>query len=242
MNCKKAAQLIPLFVEADLDAAEMQQVTKHLDACNSCRSLAVEFQASQSWLHTAALPAFEEAVFATVRSAVQNEIARPTIADWLTPIWHWKLAFAVSAVLLLWASSFVFWARFRAVPVMSKSQGQITAAATCCSTGSVSDLNLNNSKHVSAPGSGRLRSPCRNRVPAKRVADRHEMPLAMPPASSLEPATPPPVMAFAEPQPETATSESEMLRMEFQTADPNIRIIWLTPKEPTRTNPAADTK
>ena len=30
--------------------------------------------------------------------------------------------------------------------------------------------------------------------------------------------------------PEKSTPEPEMLRMEFQTADPNIRIIWLTPK------------
>jgi hypothetical protein len=48
------------------------------------------------------------------------------------------------------------------------------------------------------------------------------------------------------PQAENASgkkdAEPEILRMEFQTADPNIRIIWLTPKEPARTNPATDTK
>ena len=36
MNCKKITQLIPLFVEADLEAAEMQCVTAHLESCDLC--------------------------------------------------------------------------------------------------------------------------------------------------------------------------------------------------------------
>ena len=48
--------------------------------------------------------------------------------------------------------------------------------------------------------------------------------------------TAPEVMAMAEPanvpEPPPAANvvEPEMLRIEMQTADPNIRIIWLTPK------------
>jgi hypothetical protein len=124
--------------------------------------------------------------------------------------------------------------------------GEQSAAHTCCGMGGVSDRHLR--QRVPEQSAGRSRSPYRNRIrvasPAKKVTRTvPETPFdKVNPSHSVEAATVPSSLAIAGPPPEDATfaPEPEMLRMEFQTADPNIKIIWLTPKEPTRTNPAAD--
>ncbi len=246
MNCRKATQQIPLFVEADLNAAEMQQVTLHIETCTACRGIVAEFQASQSSLRATTAPAFDEAMLAEMRGAVQREIvrlpARLPVLEWLLPRGNWKLACV--AVVMLCVSGFVFYSQFKtkSESVVSALRDQLSADA-CCGTGSVRDLNLRAPIHDRS--AGRARSPYRNQVapPAKQVASvlrEKQPPSEVKPDNSVETATASPVLAFVQSQPEETLSapEPEMLRMEIQTADPNIKIIWLTPKEPARTNSA----
>jgi Putative zinc-finger len=233
MNCQTTEPLIPLFIEADLDATEMQQVTAHVEACAACHALTTEFRASQSSLHALAVPEFDEATMHAMRAAVQYEIARPTMADWLASRWHWKLAWAAAACLLLGA--FVWQRQFLTPenkPVVAQGQPPDTPAPA---------------KDSAAPGTvrrgGASYRPTRkpSPQPGQRAATRGTVPAP----SEAEPVTAAPAATLAltaSPETPTPAAEPEMLRMEFQTADPNIRIIWLTPKEPARTNPAADTK
>ncbi len=231
MNCRKAEQLIPLFVEADLDAAEMLQVTEHLAICDACRSLVTEYQASQLSLHAAALPTFDEAMLAEMRCAVQREIACPSNTDWLQQFWNWKPAFAVVVVLLALSSLLFF--KMKQAPVVSITREQAPPVAACCGTESVRELPVGQAHVVGK--SGRARSPYRNRVVPIAAAKPAEAQVALP-----ETATVAPSIEFIQQQAENAAfvPEPEMLRMEIQTADPNIKIIWLTPKEPARTNTA----
>ncbi len=246
MNCRKAEQLIPLFVEADLDVAQMRQVTKHLETCALCRGLVAEFQASQSSLRTTTAPAFDEAMLVEMCRAVNGEIVRMPaplpVIEWLLPRGHWKLAGV--AVVMLCVSGFVFYSQFKtkSESVVSALRDQLSADA-CCGTRSVRDLNFRAPVHDRS--AGRLRSPYRNQVapPAKQVASvlrEKQPPSEVKPENSVETATASLFLAFAQSQPEETPSapEPEMLRMEIQTADPNIKIIWLTPKEPARTNTA----
>lgn len=225
MNCKQAKPLIPLFVEADLNADEMQQVTNHVTTCAACSELAADFRASQLSLHALAAPEFDEALLAAMRTAVQREIARPTFADWLTARWPWKLAYVTAAVCLLFG--IVVWHRQPTAPNERRSVAQHekhedkTAAPLATNT---------EAKRVGILRAAASHRPARQSSPTPKVRVSEPLP------TTIETAT-----AFPA---ETATTptEPEMLRMEFQTADPNIRIIWFTPKEPERTNPATDTK
>ncbi len=236
MNCQKTEQLIPLFVEADLDAVAMQQVTTHLEACDSCRHLAAEFQASQASLRALALPRFDEAVFAPMRTAVQHEIAHPTNMSWLALRWPRKLVWATAAACLA-LGGFAFYRQLLSVPetkqVAVREDRQDSAPSSAHASRAIETVP----RAVASQRPTRKPSP----HPTALITARGTVPAP----STAEPvtATPSPALAVtASSGAATPAAEPEMLRMEIHTADPNIKIIWLTPKEPTRTSSAADTK
>lgn len=273
MNCKKAEQLIPLFIEADLDAAEMQKVRHHLETCAACQTTVAEFEASQSLLRSVAMPAFDEAMLVEMRSAVMQRVAQPATRsasfDWLQPIWNWKFAFAAAAVILV-----VFGVAIRqrgGKPIDNPVASEANAAR--------SDLAVvRKSPDITTPPAAQPFQPRMGRKHKAqggvRVSERHpensaikqlsperativdnQIAIAIAPSGAGKNAailpgigTPgfmlPPARQAENAilPPDKNTNEPEMLKMEFQTADPNIRIIWLTPKEPARTTPAEDSK
>lgn len=287
MNCEKAEQLIPLFVEADLDAAEMQQVSHHLETCPACRDLAAEFQASQASLHTAASPVFDEAVFAEMRTAVQHAVVRtatrPALAELLNPIWNWKFGFAAAAALLLLISGVVMRSQVdvgKKNQVVSKEQQQSDDSKLAETLPNAEVKNQWERPAFNQPRMGRRHkaqgevsvsernagtSVGKHLSPERAIdTDRQIVATSAVPAGandSLPVISGVDALGFILPltspvndgllaqgqenstKPAT-TSEPEMLRMEIQTADPNIKIIWLTPKEPAtaHNNPAADTR
>ena len=266
MNCRKAEQLIPLFVEIDLDAAEMQQVTAHVETCHSCRALIAEFQASQASLHAVALPAFDEAMLTEMRSTVMQRVAppamRPPFVEWLQPIWSWKWTFVAATAVLVLASSFVMSRRRTETnPGQIGTTAKGAALSTATQAQSETTQKASHTHPVFQPRTGRKnkaqgevsvseRNPGNNvrRQPRPERATDVDHQIAasasseagndvaillrvdtldftLPPAPQAETGVLP-----ALPNLEKSASEPEMLRMEFQTADPNIRIIWLTPK------------
>src|SRR5690349_16318803 len=93
MNCRRIEELIPLYVEGDLDQPSAAQVRTHLQACAACQARVAEYEASQAWLRADDLPDFDEAFVDSVRLGVMNELAAhkdaPPFVDrlkmWLTP-------------------------------------------------------------------------------------------------------------------------------------------------------------
>ncbi len=239
MNCREAEQLIPFFVEADLDAAAMQQVTKHVELCDSCRALVAEFQASQLSLRAMALPAFDEAMLATMRTAVRCEMAqmnsRPSIADWLSPLWNWKVGFAAAAVILL-ASGILLSRRdagTKNVQVANKTSDSASSVLNVLPKEATQKTPI--AQNIFQPRMGR-KNKAQGGV---SVSERNPENSA---TNSPSPARATGVEAPLQPEDATAVAaaqetEPEMLRIELQTADPNIRIIWLMPQETGRTNP-----
>jgi hypothetical protein len=261
MNCRKAEQLIPLFVETDLDAAEMQQVTAHVETCPSCRGLVAEFQASQTFLRAVALPAFDEAMLTEMRSVVMQSVGqpatRPAFVEWLQPIWTWKFAVAAAVILLV---AGVAISRYGAKTIDNQVAGKPKEAKSAsAAVGEKIEAKLPPAAQQPQPRMGRKKIPqggvsASERNPGNdatkqpspvRATDVDNQIAAAPIAPSAniiraDSFTLPPANVTT--NVEKSAPEPEMLRMEFQTADPNIRIIWLTPKEPTRTTPATDTK
>ena len=237
MNCQKAEQLIPLFVEADLDAAEMQQVTNHLETCTACSEIVAVFQGSQASLHALAAPDFDEAVLAAMRNAVQREIARPTNADWPAARWSWKLGWAIAAACLLLGGVVLYWQVSPTPenkPVVAQENHQVPMPA----------VQAKRSATIgTVPRAVARQRPTRKPQPSSLATARGTVPLAAPLIAEPVTASPAPALALtASPEIATPAPEPEMLRMEFHTADPNIKIIWLTPKEPTRAIPAPFTE
>lgn len=263
MNCKKAKPLIPFFVEADLDAAEMEQVTTHLATCDLCREIVAEFQASQSLLHATALPEFDEAMLAEMRSAVLQNVAQEakplTVVEWLQPIWGWKLAFVAAGVLLLVTGVVISQRsvenRNHLMAGLAKDAPPMSPALTAANQeseknsrsatpqprtgrknkaqGAVSVSERNPGNKTPTPSSPERATDVDAQIIAAAIAPSgaNDSSANIPRVDTLGFTLPPaPQAEIATSSLEKSAPEPEMLRMEFQTADPNIRIIWLTPK------------
>ncbi len=256
MNCKKFTQLIPLFVEADLETAERQCVTAHLASCDLCSDAVKEFQASQSLLHTFTAPKFDEDIFVQMRSSVLNKIASPQISNVSHPFWNWKTAFAASLATIILLSGIAINRHSSNENYIAQASNLGEAKANNFSSSSSKNManNSSNLKQIPKPRSGRnliaqgeasvsKRNPgnvIENHPSPERATD--EQMIAASIAHSDQAANILPqaenTTAMTIPNSEKSIAEPEMLRMEIQTADPNIKIIWLMPQ----TNAQADRK
>jgi hypothetical protein len=269
MNCREAEQLIPLFVEADLDAAEMQQVSAHIESCAACCDLAAEFQASQSSLRAIAMPAFDERMLTAMRSAVMQQVSQeatpPAFVEWLQPLWSWRWAFVVATAMLVLVSNFVMSRRSTdtnpvqigattkdaTLPAVAETQTMQQPSPTSpvfqpqIGRKKIAQGGVRESKRNSGSKARKQPSPEKAIDVNNQIATASIAPSGTGNDAAILPRIDTPNVSSAEnalQSPSKNTPEPEMLRMEFQTADPNIRIIWLTPKEPAQTNPATDTK
>ncbi|MGH9843590.1 MAG: anti-sigma factor family protein [Blastocatellia bacterium] len=210
MQCTLAEKLIPLFVSNDLPDDQMKTLCAHLDCCATCRQLAAEFSESQNWLRIFAAPAFDEAIFDDLRAGLAREMAgnepRPR---WFAPRWNPRFAFAAAMAAILLTAAFGIYV-FRHQPSLEDK------------------LTIHPEK---APQKNDLpRRPVRYGE-RKRPVARQDNLSARSRSLTLPILQQPPVSQ--EPRDVAATDTTknqEMLRIEMQTADPNIRIIWFAPK------------
>jgi len=234
MNCRRIAELIPLYVEADLAERELGRVRSHLQTCAACRAQAAEYEASQAWLRASASPDFDEAFVDTVRLGVMRELAAsaagPSLFErlqmWLAPR---RLAAATVALIVVFVTLafFILQSRSRlnhqdnematdapAPTVEKKPEDMEPAPGAKPETARQSRRRTprhvaplfayhsrRNIRHVSRPQDDVLAQQLLNARPAVLSNNRY------------------------------ATENDDMLRIDFQTADPNIRIIWFAPKQ-----------
>jgi hypothetical protein len=235
MNCTHSERLIPLYVGGDLKAQQIAGVREHLETCGNCRKLAAEFEESQSWLCYLQAPEFEDLFFDNLHAAVRKEIARikssPPILDLLAPVWNWRSVIATSSTLALLTAGFL---------IYLNRQKSLDKPLTISRPESVESQN-----HEETANAGKVQQVGRRRLKANHRSRRASIPPADKRESNL------PVVALnthyersglmlpsnselATKKDITEDPEREMTRIEIQTADPNIRIIWIAPKNPTR--------
>jgi predicted anti-sigma-YlaC factor YlaD len=234
-NCKRMIRAMSLYVAGDLVGRAEREATAHIAECQTCRQLAAQFSESSSLLTQAcALPEFETDFYARIRSTVLGQIA----------VYATSLAAVIVAAVALQF--------FRGVPHQTSPgpgvKAQLIGLATQGDTksspassprplsASRSDSQTGRSRQALAAMQSRSRSPQiqAGRNPAALEASarsiRKEIAPAIPyvdPVSVNLPGQP--ALSPARP---TSLAEAEVSRIEIQTADPNIRIIWLTRREP----------
>jgi hypothetical protein len=236
LNCKRTARMISLYVAGDLVGAPEREVAAHLAACEACCRLAEGFSESSSLLTQAwAPPEFGAEFYSGIRQAVLGEIANDQILSkpsLFRPRWLYATAFAaiviVSGVML---QHFV--GARRVVPQDLARAPQVTVQPTSGSTEVPSPR-----KNHELPG--KLSAPS-NKVLAVanprgsyRQFEGMRRPFALVAAQAardgrvqIEPAMP----SSTRVGPIAVEASSQISRIEIQTADPNIRIIWLSPRE-----------
>lgn len=246
MNCTKVEKLLPLYVEGDLSNRDGGAVRAHLSSCDACRALTEEFQASQERIYNFAAPDFGTEFYEGLRGAVMAEITarplkRPSLFERLLPLSLARPAMAVSFALLILLGALTF-AAYRALLKQEGGQAsvaiergmgefnleQVTAALERAERGGLVESSAGTSQPVVSPVTVARQKPVRDyrretRRAGGAAAGKDE-------ASLMAAATAPQSNSGREPVTGSATPTQAIARMEIQTSDPNIRIIWLAPK------------
>jgi cytoskeletal protein RodZ len=247
MQCAHTEKLIPLYVGQDLPADEAEAIRRHLETCGHCRNLATEFEDSRVWLSAFSAPEFDEATLEGMRDAVLSEIGRieqrKGWSQWFIPGWNLRFAAAVAVAVLI--AIFAFYDR-RGEPsqtfpaqekIANKDQNKRQQGTGDPNSDNVA-VNPSPLPFQPAPQKHR-RERIEKRRPVELPAQRNETVAFVPAPINIEPAVEPPAGAPGTNSDVAVTRE--MTRIEFQTADPNIRIIWLTPKDSNTSNTKPNT-
>jgi hypothetical protein len=221
MNCTHTTELLPLYVADDLPPAKAEIVRDHLRECSECRMLAEEFSESREWLQSAAVADladnFYEDLRADVWGRIDAEKARlPFWAIWsnLFPRLNWWPVLATAAALLLFALGLFTLRR------ETGSIGVPTPPAPVVEVQPTPELLRNTGGETVAKET--IKAP-----KIKSIRPKERLPLIRIPV----PVVPLRVPELAQIEKPAIEQNPEMIRIEIQTADPNIRIIWLAPKE-----------
>lgn len=241
MNCKQVEKLLPLFTATDLDANQNVTVANHLANCAVCQVKAEEFSASQKWLQNLTMPEFSATQFSQIRAQVFAAM-ETTEAQKISPFcFGWQMGFGLAAsVLLIVTGITMFMAHQSHLKIVEVAQDSfvlrtppspVTIARgtvpRAVATGSTSRTNRTNlAKRIGARAASSPIKPeaivTANELQVDSAALADKLPALQSTTDQLQPEAP------------------EMLRIEMQTADPNIKIIWLTPKDTIAANTKVD--
>ena len=229
MNCRRIQELIPLHIEGDLKTGQDGSVLSHLEQCAECARVASEYRASQEWLKSYAPPDLEEEFFDGLRADVLREIEASTPRQSLlyrfglhrfgprfalNPA-SFALASAVAVGLFFGLALYAYSNMGRGlsndeIPLYLRGEG---------GSAQVPELDTR------APSDIAWKIPSRSQVVKARGngARRRAHVVAGTRPGVIESREPVATAAIG------AESPRNVLRIELQTADPNIRIIWFAP-------------
>lgn len=233
MNCRRIEELIPLYVEGDLGEHGVSDVRSHIESCEACRGLVSEYEASQAWLRAAESPDFDEAFVDTIRAGVMRELgareAAPPFAErlrqWLAPR---RLVAATAALLLIFAAILLFVLASRSRVSQPEEQKAGIQPAPAVENKQESPNPTPDVRHATNLSERRT---LHRRMTLLVRHTSHVAGRAVKPQEHLIAQRPPDtVPAAPKLNGSDASKSADMLRIEIQTADPNIRIIWFAPK------------
>ncbi|MCI0659640.1 MAG: zf-HC2 domain-containing protein [Acidobacteria bacterium] len=240
MNCTQIERLIPLYIGGDLPAVDETAVHNHLASCEQCAGIAGEFKESRDWLRGFTPPQFDQPVLDDLRDQVMTKIARvqtrPSLLDLLLPAWKIRIVLAGStALILLIAGLLVFLNSQRLTeqhPITGKGptpdpedkQKQHPSDITKTEPNPQKRGQKSKANHHSprGPATTETKLPILNISNIEEYLDIWRREITFPFHSDI--ARIPDI---------NENEDREMLKIEIQTADPNIRIIWFIPVENT---------
>lgn len=239
MNCNQVESLLPLYAGHDLDARTAGRISMHLQSCAACTDAAAEYRDTRQLLEDFAPPEFSEGTFAGMRQVVWRQIETESttpsfsglIGAWFRPRLGWAVVTAVLLVVFALGIYFMSDRRRDQQPVavnpqkMDAGNGQPKQSALPAF--SLAASRGNNSQHLSD------QRPPQKRMQRTEVRDRDRTnSVAMIAASAPEaqPTTSPPNDSISSGAAVNGDTQ-KTLRMEIQTKNPNIRIIWLAPRD-----------
>jgi hypothetical protein len=237
MNCTQVNELLPLYAGHDLAKSREHLVTAHLQTCATCSLAAAAYRDARELMQDFAPPVFGDEVYAEIRRTVWQQVERKpkwrsifeSVTVWFEP----QLAWAAAAVLMVTVSivGLYFINREFTVPT-----GIVDIPKTIVPTIGPAPERQGDALLVSGEGlpSRRLANmPKRQRRPDRMVApDRGNSLVAYSPDAEVTTVQSSSPVVGTDNRDFAAPNADKTLRMEIQTKNPNIRIIWFSQREP----------
>ena len=229
MNCQQVEKMLPLYAGHDLGRRDEQLVAVHLQSCTNCSRTAADYGEAQKLLHEFTTPLFSEDVYAGIRQNVWRQIETqsrrestfPSLFAWLPPGFAWG---AVAILLIVFSVAGLYLIRKE---FNGRHYVVIDAPGPLPQNQKSPDAS---NEHEDQQPQRQAFMPKRPRkVDRLRAPDRATTAVAYSPdpqLGTIESRTP-----AMPPDDNIAGDTGKTLRLELQTKNPNIRIIWFTQRD-----------
>ena len=230
MNCNRVEELLPLYVGHDLEEERARLITTHVRTCSQCARSAREYRETNQLLQRIEPPQFSEATYLAVRNSVLRQIEREsnakTLLKFIARPFQPRLMWAASTAVLLAVCLFAYYF------IANRTSGQRYEQANGASQPeklkaspppSRKDIKPALTGTTGAP-SALARSSHKSRQNltvwhSRRAGEAPAVPVREAQYSRVEPKGT---------TPSTSLPADKTLRLEIQTNDRNIRIIWFS--------------
>jgi len=244
MNCNRVEELLPLYVGHDLEEERTRLVTAHVHSCTECTRSAREYRETNQLLQQFGPPQFSEETYLAVRNGVLREIERQsnatTLLKFVSRLFQPRLMWAVSTAVLLAVCLFAYY--FIANRTNEQRFEQANGASQ---PDKFKDLGTASGKDLKpaltgtadarpALGTGSRKSRFTQTVWHSRRAG--EAPAVLVREATCSPIEP------TSPTRNSSLPSDKTLRLEIQTTDRNIRIIWFSHPSTREGSPSESSK
>jgi hypothetical protein len=244
MNCKQVQELLPLYIGRDLEEKRGQRVTAHIQSCVECAGAADEYRETRQLLQQFAPPTLSKAVYNESLQRIGHKNERKTTATTLPnfvksmfrPPLRWAVATALLVIVSVFAIYFVvnrMSSREQVADGYRRKDGLTTPSIKEGGNPSPANLVQNGggaqrtAGHIHQPQRRKSTAAATDRARSLTANNAETRSTTVETSRGLNPADP-----NAASDRDSTTSERP-LRMEMQTKDPNIRIIWFA-HQPTK--------
>ena len=232
MICQQIDELLPLYAGCDLDEKRTRLVTEHVQVCSACARVAGEYREAVELAQHFAPPVFADNVYASVRRQVMQQIEDEPQAlllpqvfgSWFRP----QVAWAAASALII---AFGFFALYLVVNREADVRPVADNYPAVQHPEQTPELMV--IAHKPAPAGAQKEKPAEDKGSGnRRIVNRPPLMAAKAVDSSSRAAS----ISRKLRDPEAANSLPAVdavpgktpLRVEIQTKDPNIRIIWFS--------------
>ena len=236
MNCKQVEKFLPLYAGREVSPGRAQLIAEHLKECASCTEAAAHYDDARELMRALEAPAFADEFYADIRRNVWRKIeaeSRPSrfaaMTAWLQPGFVWTAA----ALLVTFSIAGVYFAAKRLTP-----RPDAIASVPAVVVLPEQPRSENHDSRISNPDKKpkpprQADMPRRGSRPGRMVAPDRPNPTVVYSSDAqvtrIESSSP---IIGTDSSDLNFGSSSKILRMELQTRNPNIRIIWFTEREP----------
>jgi len=228
MNCKNVEPLLSLYVGRDLEEERSRLVAAHLQCCTECTLAADEYAQASRLLQGYEPPFFCDETYAEIRGQVLREIESEfhiPVSSRIFSQFHLALVQPrtrwITAALLLAISLTALYLNRNHSYQLSNDKQVAVRTRLPNQAGSETDTRAENSNEATSTRSLSNNEQDRGATPRRPIIGKRIANAGVVAANRSR--------QLDKPHPASAHAP---LRVEIQTSDPNIRIIWLSGQRP----------